>query len=110
MFTTWGHKPDDTLVLLEDSGWPDDVRQHIVQCYAKYGQDISGIKLVEPTANRFHGPASKETDWQLAKDYFEWEAASLHDEKQANALQQRSMEKRGYMFNHYQVYLAPGEW
>ncbi|MGD0275090.1 MAG: hypothetical protein ABSB79_03375 [Syntrophales bacterium] len=108
---TWGGARPHHLIPLEKSMWPDTVMAKIVKIYQAYGlPEPMKQKLVEPYAKIFGGRIrDRESDlsdvnWDLAADYFAWEAASLFDGKEAERLQKKAKKKYGFIFSHYQVY------
>lgn len=107
----WGGEKPKHLVSLKDSMWPEEVIDKITQIFKAIGiLDPLGQKLVEPYAVVF-GCKNVEgrqdlsgVNWELAVDYFTFEAASVTRDEKVHALQKRALKKYGGHFSHYAVY------
>jgi hypothetical protein len=110
-------KPD-SLIPLEDTPWPNEVKRKIVDIMKGIGiPDPMSQKLVEPYAIAFGGddPGGaydlSKVDWEMVVDYFIWEAASwTHNSKEIDRLFEESIVKRGFSFCHRGVYSPRDMW
>lgn len=108
---TWGGEKPKHLVSLKESMWPEEVIDKIAQIFKGIGViDPMKQKLVEPYAVVFGG---KNVDgrqnlsganWELAVDYFTFEAASITRNQKVHELQEEALKKYGGYFSHYAVY------
>ncbi len=104
-----GYKPKH-LQVLGRTLWPDEIKKKIVALYEPEGIDALQEKLVEPTARVFGGidrdgeDDLSKVNWDFAIDYFTWELESIKRTKKAYTLQDKALEKWGFMFWHYGVY------
>jgi hypothetical protein len=110
------------LRTLGRAPWPKGVKQAISRLYKEIGvQNPMRQKLVEPYAFAFGGRNNDggfdfdEVNWELAIDYFTWEASAQNRysearEKAHDALNEQIIEKYGAPFNHQFVYCDGKHW
>lgn len=106
-------KPD-YVVPLGDSGWPEEVKQKLVDLFKKNGiKDPLSMKLVEPYAIIFGGRDDNGAynfagvNWEMVVDYFEWEITSMQgDPDKIGEAMDRAMKKFGTHYSHKGVYEA----
>jgi hypothetical protein len=108
----WGGERPKHLVTLAKAGWPTDVVTKIAKIFADLGVlDPEGQKLVEPYAKVFGGKNIEgeadlaSVNWELAVDYFTWEAMAItRNLEESDRLQKEALKKYGGYFSHYAVY------
>lgn len=113
----WGGEKPKHLNRLEQTLWPDHVKQAIVKIYKAHGlPDPMRQKLVEPIAFHFGGSEYEgavdlsKVNWSRLIDYFAWEVEAVMDTGKTDALQAQAEKKYGLGFNHYQVYEDPSDY
>jgi hypothetical protein len=111
---TWGGERPKHLIPLEQSTWPDEVKQAIVKIFTAKGlSDPMMQKIIEPMARVFGGREAEgvidlsDVNWELVIDYFTWEAESIMSTDKAKKLQKKAKKKYGGIFSHDAVYEEP---
>jgi hypothetical protein len=111
---TWGGERPKHLIPLEQSSWPDEIKEAIVKIFMAKGlSEPMRQKIIEPMARVFGGMKTdgaidlSGVNWELVVDYFTWEAESIMHTDKAKKLQKQAKKKYGKIFSHYQVYERP---
>jgi len=111
-FEEWQGRKPYWVCPLEQTLWSEDIKKKITDTYKAVGvSDPMKQKLVEPYAGAFGGKNKEgacdfsEVNWGTLIDYFEWEAASISENKRkSEKLQKQAEKKYGGIFSHYLVY------